>query len=71
MRLSKPSKRDSDPLEVGGHCSFPNIRGHVTLNCWAFRKHIKDLVQRGYLDEFVLELEEDLEVRDTPDEVID
>jgi len=38
------------------------------MNCWALRRHIKDLVQHGYLDEFVLDLEEGPEVGDTLDE---
>ena len=36
----------------------------------ALRRHVDDLVQCEYLDEFVLNQEEDSKVRDTPDEVI-
>ena len=41
------------------------------MHCWALKKHLNDLVPRGYLDEFVLDQEKDPEVGDTPDEVID
>ena len=65
-----PTKHDTDPLKAG-HCSFHDSRGHATLHCWALKKHIKDLVQRGYLDEFILELDENPEVGETLAESID
>ena len=71
VRLPNPNKRDPDPLEAGGHYSFHDIQGHITLNCLGLRRLIEDLVQRGYLDEFVFNLEEDPKVGDTPDEAID
>ena len=40
------------------------------MNCWALKRHIENLFQHGYLDEFVLDPEEGLEAGDTPDEAI-
>ena len=45
--------------------------GRATLHCWSFKRHLEDLVQCGYLEEFVLDQEEDPEVGDTPAESID
>jgi len=50
---------------------FPWHSGHATLHGWALKRHLEDLVQRGYLDEFILVQEEDPHVGDTPDEAID
>ena len=66
----KPTKHDADPLEAG-HCSFHGCLGLATLHCWALKRHFEDLVQRGYLGEFILELEEDPKVRETPVESVD
>jgi len=41
------------------------------LHCWALKKHLKDLLQRGYLDEFILALEEDPEIGEAPVEIVD
>ena len=71
VRLPKPSKHDLDLLEARGHCSFHGSWGHATLHCWALKRHLEDLVQRGYLEEFILDQEEDPEVGDTPSESID
>jgi len=60
VKLSKTAKHDSDPLK-SGRCSFQDSRGHAALHCWALKRHLEDLVQRGYLDEFILDLEEDSE----------
>ena len=70
MKLPKTAKHDTNPLEAG-NCSFHSNRGHTTLHCWALKRHLKDLVQRGYLEEFILDLEEDLEVGETPADTID
>jgi len=35
------------------------------------KRHLEDLVQRGYLEIFILDQEKDLEVKGTPDESID
>ena len=42
--------------------SFHGSQGHATQHCWALKKYLKDLIQREYLDEFILDLEEDREV---------
>ena len=39
--------------------------GHATLHCWDLKRHLEDLVQCEYLEEFVLDQEEDPEVGDT------
>ena len=67
VRLSKPSKHDTDLLEAG-HCSFYGSQGYPSLYCWALKRHLEDLILCGYLEEFILDLEEDPEVRDTPAE---
>ena len=41
------------------------------MHCWALKRHLEDLVQRGYLDEYILALEEDPKVRETLAETID
>jgi len=41
------------------------------VHYWALKRNLEDLVQRGYLEEFVLDQEEDPEVEDTPAESID
>ena len=41
------------------------------MHYWALKGHLEDLVQRGCLDEFILDLEEDPEVGETPAETID
>ena len=53
------------------NCSFHGSREHVTMHCWALKKYLKNLVQRGYLDEFILDLEEDPEVGEAPAETVD
>ena len=70
MKLPKPAKYDTDFLKVG-NCSFNESREHATLHCWALKKHLEDLVQRGYLDKFILNLEEDPEVGEAPAETVD
>jgi len=40
------------------------------MHCWALKRHLEDLVQHGYLEEFVLDQGEDPEVGDTPAESI-
>ena len=35
------------------------------MHCWAFKMHLEDLIQRRYLEEFILDQEEDPEVRGT------
>ena len=62
MILPKPRKHDQDLLEVGGHQSFHDSWGNATLYCWALKRHIEDLAQHGYLDEFILNQEEYSEV---------
>jgi len=64
VRLPKPSKHDPDLLEAR-HCSFHGSRRHATLHCWALKRHLGDLIQCGYLEEFVRDQEEVPEVRDT------
>ena len=41
------------------------------MHCWALKRHLEDLVQRGYLEKFILDQEEDPEVGGTPAESID
>jgi len=50
---------------------FPWQSGHATLHCWALKRHLKNLVQCGYFEEFILDQEKDPEVRGTPAESID
>ena len=45
--------------------------GHAALHCWALNRHLEDLVQREYLEEFILNQDEDPEVVGTPAESID
>jgi len=70
VKLLKTTKHDTDSLEAG-NCSFHDSRGHTTLHCCSLKRHVEDLVQRGYLDEFVLDLKEDPEVGETPAEIVD
>jgi len=70
VRLSKPSKHDPDLLEAGGYYFFHGSWGHATLHCWGLRRHL-EIVQCGYLEEFVLDQEEDPEVEDHTAESID
>jgi len=39
-------------------------REHATLHCCALKKHLEDLIHCEYLDEFILDLEEDSVVRE-------
>ena len=71
VSLSKPSKHDPDSQEVAGHCSLNGIQEHATLYCWARKRYSAHLVQRVYLNEFVLNQEEESEVGDILDEAID
>ena len=71
VRLYKPSKCDTGSLRSRRILFFLWHSGHTTLHCWALKKHLEDLVQRGYVDKFVLDQEEDPEVGDIPGEVID
>jgi len=41
------------------------------MHCWALKRHLEDLIQRGHLDEFILDLEEDPEVGEAPTETVD
>jgi len=69
VKLSKIAKHDTDSLEIG-RCSFHDSRGHTTLHCWALKKHLEEVVQCGYLDEFILDSEEDPKVREAPAETV-
>jgi len=51
-----------------GHCSFHDSSEHATLHCLVLKRHLENLVQRIYLDKFILELEEDYEERSHPSE---
>ena len=46
------------------------VGGHATLHCWDLKRHLEDLVQCEYLEEFILDQEKDPEVGDTPTESI-
>jgi len=35
------------------------------MHCWALKMHLENLVQHGYLEEFILDQEEDPKVRGT------
>jgi len=70
VKLPKIVKHDTNFLEAG-NCSFHGSRGHATLHCWALKKHLEDLVQHGYLNDFVLDSEEDPEVGEAPTEIVD
>ena len=70
MKLPKIAKHDTDSLEAG-NCSFHGNWGHTTLYCWTLKRHLEDLVQCGYLNEFILDLEEDPKVREAPAETVD
>ncbi|XP_027172215.1 uncharacterized protein LOC113771863 [Coffea eugenioides] len=43
-----PNKRNQDR-----YCAFHRDAGHDTEGCWALRKEIEDLIQRGFLGRFV------------------
>ena len=66
----KAVKHDTDSLKAE-NCSFHDSRGHVTLHCLTLKRHLEDLMQRGYLDEFVLNSAEDPEVGRAPSETVD
>ena len=53
----KTAKHDPDLLESGSY-SFHGSRGHATLYCWALKRHLENLAQREYLDEFIFNLED-------------
>ena len=69
MKLPMTAKHDPDSLKAGS-CSFHDNRGHATMHCWALKRYLKDLVQRGYLDEFIFSLEEDPEGGKAPIETV-
>ena len=69
MKLSKTAKHDTDFLEAE-NCSFHGNWGHAALHCWALKRHLEDLVQCGYLNEFIFDLKEDPEVGETPTEIV-
>ena len=62
MKLPKLAKHDTD-FQEAENFSFHDSRRHATLHCWPLKRQLENLVQRGYLDEFIFDLEEDLEVR--------
>ena len=70
VKLPKPVKHDTDSLKAG-NCSFHGSRGHATRYCWALKRHLKNLIQRGYLEEFIIYLEEHPEVREAPMGTVD
>jgi len=69
-KLLKTTGRDSDYPEVGS-CSFHSSRGHATEHYWALKRHLEGLIQRGYLDEFILGPKEYPEIEETPSEIVD
>ena len=69
MKLRKLTEHDTDPLEAG-HCSFHGSWGHVILHCWVLKRHLKDVVQYKYLDKFILKLEKDPKIKETPIESV-
>ena len=74
MKLPKTVKYDTDPLEAGNY--FFTAVGDVPP-CIAgpskdtLKRHLEDLVQCGYLDEYILDLEEDPKAGETPAETVD
>ena len=70
VKHSKLAKQDTESSKAGG-CSFHGIREHATLHCWALKRHLEDLVQRGYLDEFFLNADESPEAGEAPSETVD
>ena len=63
LKLLKTTRHDLDSLEVRS-CSFHDSRGNATMHCCVLKWHLKDLVRQGHLKKFILNLEEDPEVRE-------
>jgi len=47
----------------GDYCAFHDGRGHLTMDCQTLRRYLRDLVNEGYLWEFVLNPKFSAEVR--------
>ena len=62
-------KHDPDFLKAGS-CSFYSSQGYATVYCGALKWHLEDLIRQGYLDEFILDSEEDPEVGEAPAETV-
>ena len=71
VKLLKTTKHDTNFLKVGNYFFFYDNRGNAILHCWALIRHFEDLVQYEYLNEFVLNSEEDPEVRQALAETVD
>lgn len=46
--ITPPEKRDRSR-----YCYFHKDYGHDTLECWAFKEQIKELIRQGRLKEFI------------------
>jgi len=50
-------------LNLGDYCVFHEGRVHPTADCRTLQRHLPDLVNEGYLREFILNLELPSEIR--------
>jgi len=39
---------------IGGVLLVPRLRGHQTIHCLALRRYLEELIQQGFLKEYVL-----------------
>jgi len=70
LKLPKTARHDPGALEAES-CSFHGSWGHATVQCWALKRHLEDLVRRGHLDEFIFDSEVDPEVGEVSAEMVD
>ena len=52
----RPEPKPHDPSRLGtkDYCSFHDRQGHRVAQCWFLQKYLEDLVQQGYLQEYIL-----------------
>jgi len=54
VRCLKSIQYNSLLLGLEEYCSYHECKGHQTIHFWALRRYLKELIQQGFIKEYVL-----------------
>ena len=63
IRHPRPLPPNPNGLGVEEYCAFHDGMGHHTMDCRSLWRQLQELVERGYLQEFILNPVQPLEVK--------
>ena len=63
VRHPRPLPPNPKRPRAGEYCAFHNGMGHQTVDCRYLRKRLQELMNQGYLKEFILDLGQPSEAR--------